>query len=73
MTAQTQQLYLATQILRDLVAAWRHGEFGTTEGGILGAPTFIQRAIILLGEMNDNETDFEKAHRVEWRVDEHEK
>ena len=51
-SAQLQQLFMATEILRQIVASWRAGEFGGTEGGILGAPTFVQRAVILLDEID---------------------
>lgn len=42
----------AMKILRDVLAAWRGGELGSTEAGILGAPTFIQKAAVLIEELD---------------------
>ena len=39
-------------ILRQIVDAWKSGEFGTTEAGILGAPSYVQNAMIVLSELD---------------------
>jgi len=43
----------AIKILEDLVAAWRNGEFGNTRGGILSAPSYVQKAVLFLADLDD--------------------
>lgn len=48
-----QQIFMAAEILRAIVAAWRNGEMGDTTGGIMAAPSYVARAVILLDEIGE--------------------